>query len=84
MTLEETLVFVDGAYLSKISKYFGRGKYLRVNLINFAKYLAQKQQLLCKHIYFYTAPPFQSQTATAEEVKRRANEPHTAIDLINN
>ncbi|MDP1695277.1 MAG: NYN domain-containing protein [Candidatus Woesearchaeota archaeon] len=70
---DSTLIFIDGAYLSKISKYLGKGKYLRTNLVKFANHLARKQQLFCKHIYFYTAPPFQSKISTIDEIKRKAN-----------
>lgn len=73
MIIEETLVFIDGGYLSKISKYLGQGKYLRIDFIKFARYLAKKQHFFCKHLYFYTAPPFQSQKPTQDEAKRKAS-----------
>jgi len=66
--LENTIVFIDAGYLSKISKYFGDGKYLRLNLINFAKYLAIKQGLWCSHIFYYTAPPYQSANPNEKEI----------------
>ena len=72
MSLNKTLVFIDASYLSKISKYFGKGKYLKLDLIKFAHYLAIKQGLWCEHIYYYTAPPFQGNNPTADEIKRKA------------
>lgn len=47
MALERTIVFIDAGYLSKISKYFGKGKYLKVDIVKFAKYLAIKESLWC-------------------------------------
>lgn len=35
--MEETLVFIDAGFLSKLSKYFGGGEYLKYNIINFSK-----------------------------------------------
>ncbi|MBU2638835.1 MAG: NYN domain-containing protein [Nanoarchaeota archaeon] len=70
--LEHTIVFIDAGYLSKISKHFGNGKYLKLDLVKFAKYLAIKQGLWCEHIFYYTAPPFQSSKPTKEEARRKA------------
>ena len=71
--MEETLVFIDGGFLSKLSKYFGEGKYLKFNLIEFAKNIALKQNLFCKHLFYYTAPPFQSNSIKKEEQERKEN-----------
>lgn len=67
MPLERTLVFIDAGYLSKISKYFGKGKHIKLDLIQFSFSLAQKQNLSCEHIFYYTAPPFQSNPSTPHE-----------------
>ena len=71
MALENTLMFVDGGYLSKISKYLGKGKHHKLNLLKFGIYLSRKQQLYCEEIFYYTAPPFQSEQPTGEEIKRK-------------
>ncbi|MEK6873476.1 MAG: NYN domain-containing protein [Nanoarchaeota archaeon] len=68
--MEETLVFVDAGFLSKLSKYFGGGEYLKYDIVNFSKNLAKKQNLVCKHIFYYTAPPFQSDNSTKEELEK--------------
>ncbi len=68
--MEKTIVLIDAGFLSKLNKYFGDGKYLKYNLITFSKNLAQKQKLSCEHIYYYTAPPFQSDKPTKEEAER--------------
>jgi len=68
---KETLVFIDANFLSKLSKHFGRGRYLRYNLITFSKNLAREQKLNCRQIFYYTAPPFQSEKPTKEEEIRK-------------
>ena len=69
--LRETLVFIDETFLEKLSKHFGNGKYLKFDKILLAATLAKKQKLNCKSIFYYTAPPFQSDNPTKEEEKRK-------------
>ena len=64
--MEEVIVFLDGAYLSLISKYLGKGKPLRYDLKNFALNLAKKENLYCEEIYYYNCPPFQSSFPSPE------------------
>jgi uncharacterized LabA/DUF88 family protein len=71
--MEGTLVFIDGGFLSKLSRHFGNGKYLIFNIIEFSHQLALKQNLYCEHIFYYTAPPFQSNPPTKEENQRKEN-----------
>jgi len=66
----KTVVFIDAGFLSKLSKYFGGGRYLKYNIIEFSKNIAKKQNLFCEHIYYYTSPPFQSDNPTKEESER--------------
>jgi uncharacterized LabA/DUF88 family protein len=68
--LNKTVILIDGGFLSKLSKYFGVGTYLKYNLITLSKNLAIKQNLVCEHIYYYTAPPFQSENTDKEESER--------------
>ncbi|OIO43438.1 hypothetical protein AUJ62_00010 [Candidatus Pacearchaeota archaeon CG1_02_32_21] len=67
----ETLMFIDAGFLSKLSKHFGKGKYLAYDLITFSKNLARKQKFICKNIFYYTASPFQSYKPTKEEEKKK-------------
>ncbi len=71
--MEETLVFIDSGFLSKLSKHFGEGRYLSYDIIKFAKNLAKKQNLSCEHIFYYTSPPFQSPIPSTDENKRKEN-----------
>lgn len=69
--VEETLVFIDEGFLSRLSKYLGEGKYLKFDKINFAKHIANEKGLFAKHIFYATAPPFQSGTPTEDEKRRK-------------
>jgi len=68
--MEKTLVFLDAGFLSKLSKFFGCGKFISYDLIDFAKRIAEDQDLSCEHIFYYTAPPFQSGNPSKEESER--------------
>ncbi len=68
--MENTLIFIDAGFLSKLSKYFGNGKYLKYNIITFSNHLAKKQGLNCKNIFYYTAPPFQNENSNKEEAEK--------------
>lgn len=72
MMMEDTYVFIDGAYLSKISKCLGGGEYISFDINQFAITIAKSQGLWCKGVFYYTAPPFQSSTPTEEEADRKA------------
>jgi uncharacterized LabA/DUF88 family protein len=69
--IEEVIIFVDGAYLSYISKFFGNGKHLKFKIENFCCKIAGENGLICKEIFYYTAPPFQEQNEKSNE--RKAN-----------
>ena len=62
-----TIVFIDEAFLSKLSKYFGNSKYLKFDRMLFAKNNAKKQKLNCEHIFLYIAPPFQDSIPSNEQ-----------------
>lgn len=68
--MENTLIFIDAGFLSKLSRYFGNGKYLKYNIITFSNNLAKKQGLNCKNIFYYTAPPFQNESSNKEEAEK--------------
>jgi len=69
---KDTLVFIDAGFISKLSGHFGSGKYLVYDLKSFSENLCKKQNLDCKRIFYYTAPPFQSSVPTKlEEMKTK-------------
>ena len=71
--MNETIVFIDAGFISKLSKHFGNGVYLKNDLINISKIFSQKEKLECIQIYYYTAPPFQSDKPKKQEQIRREN-----------
>lgn len=68
--MDDTIIFIDSGFLSKLSKHLGKGKYLNYKIPLLAKNLALNQDLHCKQIFYYTAPPFQSGRPTKEEAER--------------
>ena len=71
--MEDSFIFVDAGFLSKLNNYLGGGKYIKYDLIKFCNLLCKKQNLNCKKIFYYTTPPFQSEKPTEDEIKRREN-----------
>lgn len=67
--IDKTAILIDAGYLSLISKHFGKGKHLKLDIVNFSRALAIKKDLWMEELYYYTAPPFQSTTTTNEENK---------------
>jgi len=58
--------------LDKLSKYLGDGERLKFDKFCLAKNLAKKHELFCKKLFYYTAPPFQSNFPTDEEKRKKA------------
>ena len=69
--MDETLVFIDEAFLSKLSKHLGGGRYLKFDRIGFSENLAKEENLICKQIFLYISPPFQSPIPSKDEEKRK-------------
>ncbi|MBS3075576.1 NYN domain-containing protein [Candidatus Pacearchaeota archaeon] len=81
---KSTLVFIDEAFLSKLSKYLGSGKYLKFDRITFPKNIAKKQNLNCIQAFYYIAPPFQSENSTKEEEERKKGYDNFINELLKN
>jgi uncharacterized LabA/DUF88 family protein len=69
--MEDTIIFIDSGFLSKLSKHFGKGAYLIYDIGDFSISIAKKENLNCEHIFYYTAPPFQSKNPIKEERERK-------------
>jgi len=65
--MENTLIFIDGGFLSKLSKHLGSGRYIKFDILKFSEKLFVKQRLFSKKIFYYLAPPFQSDFPTKKE-----------------
>jgi len=70
--MEETLVFIDGAYLSLIVKRLFGGATPRFDIKRFSYGLAKEQGLWCRRIFYYTAPPYLGKSPKEADVKRKA------------
>ncbi|MBU3896616.1 MAG: NYN domain-containing protein [Nanoarchaeota archaeon] len=70
--MESTIVFIDGAYLAKVSKHFGNGKYLKIDYNQFAMTLAKDSNFQCSKVFFYDAPPYQDPNPTPDQNRRKA------------
>jgi len=69
--MEETLVFIDEGFLDKLTKLLGGKTRLKYDKIGFAKRIAEKQDLICRKLFYYVCPPFQSSRPTEEEIRRK-------------
>ncbi|OGJ19894.1 hypothetical protein A3K73_01045 [Candidatus Pacearchaeota archaeon RBG_13_36_9] len=71
--MNKTIVLIDGAYLSYVSKYFGKGKPLKYKIERFVINICKGLNLFCDEIYYYTAPPYKSPVPTESEKQRQRN-----------
>ncbi|MBU2052700.1 MAG: NYN domain-containing protein [Nanoarchaeota archaeon] len=69
--MDRTIVFIDDGFLSKLSKHFGEGEYLKFHRKKFAEKISEKINLKCEKIFLYTAAPFQSSSPNKKEIKRK-------------
>ena len=72
LKMDDCIVFIDGAYLSLVSKFLGGGKHLKFDIKKFSEILAKNENLVCKEIFYYNCPPFQGTPPTDEQEKRKA------------
>jgi hypothetical protein len=79
----EAVFLIDGAYLSYISKFLGKGKYIKFKIQDFVKNISLRLGVDCNIIHFYTAPPYQSAKPTDKENARKANYDKFILKLIN-
>lgn len=70
---EETLTFIDAGFLSKISKNLNNRTYPKYDIKKLCQNICTEEELSCKEIFYYTAPPFQSPKPTKEEDLRFKN-----------
>lgn len=66
-SMNNTLIFIDAGFLSKLKKHFSA---LKTDLIKLSDNLSEKENLSCNKIFYYTAPPFQSGKPTKNESTR--------------
>ena len=69
--MKSTLVFIDDGFLSKLSKFFGGGKYLKLHRKDFSELICKRERLTCEKIFVYTAASFQSAIPNRFEIKEK-------------
>ncbi len=71
-TMENTYVFLDAGYLSKIAEHFYPKGIPKYDIKQFANTLAKSIGLWCKEAFFYIAEPYQSPShPSKEDIERR-------------
>jgi len=68
---ENVLVFIDAGFLSKVSMHFGEGKYVKFKIKDFVENICDGNNLVCRKIFYYTAPPYQSNNFNKGEAARK-------------
>ncbi|MDD3160184.1 MAG: NYN domain-containing protein [Candidatus ainarchaeum sp.] len=69
--MQDTFVFIDAGFLDKLALYLGDGQRIKFDLFCLAKNLSKNQNLFCKKLFYYNAPPFQSSVPTEDEKRRK-------------
>lgn len=70
---KNVIVFIDAGYLSHLTYHYGSdGKHLKFKIEDLAINLAKHVNKWCTEIYYYTAPPYQSQNPTEEEKRKKS------------
>lgn len=69
--VEKVLVFIDAGFLSNVSKHFGGGSYVKFRINDFVKNICDNNSLSCEKIFYYTAPPYQSNKPPRDEMIRK-------------
>ncbi len=82
--MENTYVFLDAGYLSKIAEHFYSGSIPKYDVKQFANTLAKSIGLWCRKVFFYIAEPYQSPShPSQEDIERRARY-NTFIKALSN
>jgi uncharacterized LabA/DUF88 family protein len=71
LAMDKVLVFIDDGFLSKLSKFFGDGRHLKLYRKKFAEFVSKREGFKCEKIFVYTAAPFQSANPNKSEIKRK-------------
>ncbi len=65
--MEDTLVFVDDGFFGLVKKHFQRQDGKPKRYLQTFRNICKKENLKLKHLYIYTAPPYQSSRPTEKE-----------------
>lgn len=65
--MEDTLIFVDDGFFGLVKKHFSKEDGKPKRYLQTFRNICKKESLNLKHLYVYTAPPYQSQIPTKKE-----------------
>ena len=66
--MEDTLVFVDDGFFKLVKKFFSEKTGKSKKYLQCFRNICKNENLNLKHLYIYTAPPFQSSKPTEREI----------------
>ena len=73
--MENTYVFLDAGYLSKVARHLYQNSYPKYCIKQFANTLAKSKSLWCKEAFLYLGESYQSPSnPSQEDIKRRAKQ----------
>jgi uncharacterized LabA/DUF88 family protein len=65
--MEDTLIFVDDGFFGLVKKHFQKESGKQKKYLQTFRNICKKERLNLKHLYIYTAPPYQSPIPTDKE-----------------
>jgi uncharacterized LabA/DUF88 family protein len=65
--MEDTLIFVDDGFFGLVKKHFQKEDGKSKKYLQTFRNICKREKLNLKHLYIYTAPPFQSSKPTEKE-----------------
>lgn len=68
---EKVLFFIDAGFLSKLSKNLGEGKYISFKVKDFVNNICNSNNFIAEKVFYYTAPPYQSNNPSKDQIKRK-------------
>ena len=68
---DKVLVFIDAGFLSKVSKRFGEGEYIKFKITDFVNNICSKGGYDCEKVFYYTAPPYHPNNPSKNEIYRK-------------
>lgn len=65
--MEDTLIFVDDGFFGLVKRHFSKNSTRPKKYLQTFRNICKKEKVNLKHLYIYTAPPFQSPNPTEKE-----------------
>jgi uncharacterized LabA/DUF88 family protein len=69
--MEDTLIFIDDGFFRLLKKHFERQSGRKKKLLQTFRNICKKENLNLKHLFFYSASPYQSEKPLPKENKLR-------------